>query len=447
MTGKLLIVDDVATNRIVLRTRLADSLHETIMATDGRSALQAVRDDRPDLVLLDLDLPDLAGTEVLSRLRADPASRDLPVIVVTAQTGTAARMAAFAAAADDVLPKPPDPALLLARIRTLLRRRDEAATVTLPGLDDAATRYDWPGLVTLTTFTPGAAAALVDRIAPALPHNLEVRERPALLAPAGPDRTAPDALLIDATGHEGAAMALLSELRSTAASRTAGIAILAPDARLAALAYDLGADEVLPPDATGSEIALRIDALLRRARNAAERRAALHDHVRLALTDPLTGLHNRRYALRRLAELSGAAVETGQHFAVLLADLDLFKRVNDRHGHIAGDAVLTEVAQRLRAQMSEGDLLARIGGEEFLIALPATSPPEAVARARRICDSVGHSPVCLPDGRSISVTLSIGLAHGAPGSLPDALIAAADNALLSAKTGGRNRVIVSRSAA
>lgn len=447
MTGRLLIVDDVATNRIVLRSRLAESMHEIVMAEDGLSALQSIRNLRPDLVLLDLDLPDIAGTEVLARLRADPATRDLPVIVVTARIGATARTAAFAAGADDIMTKPPEMPLLLARIRTLLRRRDEAANTAVPGLNDAASEYEWPGLVTLTGFDPAATADLAERIAKPLPHHLAIRDRQALLGPAHPGTVAPDTILIDASGNEGAAMALLSELRSATGSRTAGIAILAPDARLAALAYDLGADEVFPPEATGAEIALRMDALLRRTRSAAGRRAALHDHVRLALTDPLTGLHNRRYALRRLAELSVSAVRTGQDFAVLLADLDLFKQVNDAHGHIAGDAVLAEVAQRLRGQMAEGDLLARIGGEEFLIGLPAATPAEAESRARRICNAVARNPVALPDGRQVAVTVSIGLAHAVPGSLPEDMIACADHALLSAKTQGRNRVIVGRSAA
>jgi len=448
MTGRLLIVDDVATNRIVLRSRLAESLHETLLAADGLSALHSIRDHRPDLVLLDLDLPDIPGTEVLARLRADPATRDLPVIIVTASIGDAARAAAFAAGADDVMPKPPDLPLLLARIRTLLRRRDEAVAVaTLPGLDDAASEYDWPGLVALAGFAAQASDAVRGRIPASLPHRLTLTDRQALLSAATPGSIPPDAILIDATGHEGAAMALLSELRSATASRTAGIAILSPDARLSALAYDLGADEVLPTDASGEEIALRLDALLRRTRSAAGRRAALHDHVRLALTDPLTGLHNRRYALRRLAELSVTAVGTGRDFAVLLADLDLFKQVNDAHGHVAGDAVLAEIAGRLRDQMGESDLLARIGGEEFLIGLPSATRAEAEARARLICDAVARSPVTLSDGRSVAVTVSIGLAHARPGSLPEDMIAEADRALLSAKTQGRNRVIVSRSAA
>lgn len=452
MTGKILIVDDVATNRIVLKTRLSAALHEVSLAVDGQSALDMVRQDRPDAILLDLHLPDIPGLEVLARLRADPASRDIPVIVHSAAATPDQRLAALRAGADDVLPKPADDRLLLARLRALLRRHDPEAreALALDGLEDAGAPFDWPGLVTLTAMDEDAARRLDRRLAPHLSHRLVLRDRETLLGaetgrgaqgPGAQGPGTPDGFVIDGATDPANALVLLSELRSDSLSRHSGIAVLIGDPRLAAFAYDLGADEAIPPDTPPAETAARIDALVRRARAATQRRAALHDHARLALTDPLTGLSNRRHALRRLGELSARSVSTGQGLTVLLADLDRFKRVNDSYGHAAGDAVLAEVAARLRAEISAGDLLARIGGEEFLIVLSAPLA-EGEARARRLCAAVGDSPVPLPDGRTISVTLSVGLSYAPPGSLPDTVIAQADHALLGAKTLGRNRVKV-----
>lgn len=447
MAGRILIVDDVATNRIMLNGWLSSAFHETLLASSGQEALHSIDAQQPDLVLLDLHLPDLDGCAVLERLRADPRHRELPVIVHTAATDCGNRLAALRAGADDVLEKPIDVALLLARIRALLRRRDVLPAPAMDALQDAATPFDWPAAIYLAALRHPRAASLRDGLQPLLPHALFLRDHATLLGSGLNDGAPPDAYLLDATEDAQTASALLSELRSTVASRETGIAIIVPEAWLAPLAYDLGADEAFLPDTPAAEIALRLDALLRRSRAAAFRRASLHDQARLAMTDPLTGLHNRRYALRRMGEMSANAVAIGQGFTVLLADLDRFKQVNDRYGHGAGDAVLAEVANRLRRCMNPGDLLARIGGEEFLIALPATTRAAAADRARRLCDSVGSAPFALPDGRSVAVTLSIGLAESSPGILPDRAIENADRALLAAKTQGRNRVIVSRSAA
>lgn len=452
MTGRILIVDDVATNRIVMKGRLGLAFHETLLAEDGASALRMVRDHAPDLVLLDLDLPDIGGGEVLSRLRADPRHRDLPVIVYTARATPELRLSALRAGADDVMSKSADPALLLARIRALLRRREPGSDLGFDqaGLQEMAEPFDWPGTIAITSARAETATALRARLLPVLPHALMIRDHAVLLTSAAADIatvTPPDAYVIDATEGPDEASALLSELRSGTTSREAGIVVIAPDSRLAALAHDLGADEAVLPDTPAEEIALRMETLLRRTRAAANRRASLHDQARLAMTDPLTGLHNRRFALRRLGEISASAVGTGHGFTVLLADLDRFKQVNDRYGHVAGDAVLADVAARLHDQMQPGDLLARIGGEEFLIALPTATRREGEDRARALCDSVSRTPVTLRDGRSVHVTLSIGLAQATPGSLPERMIENADRALLAAKTQGRNRVIVGGSAA
>jgi len=199
------------------------------------------------------------------------------------------------------------------------------------------------------------------------------------------------------------------------------------------------------------EAAMRLSAQLARKHEADRRRHETRRNMRWAMTDPLTGLHNRRFALPRLSELVAEMQQRQQgEIAVMLLDLDRFKQVNDIHGHPAGDAVLAEIAARLAAGLPEGALLARIGGEEFLVVLP-----DCPARsARRIADelrrAVMTAPVLLPRScarAELGVTVSVGMALGRAGPhLPpldaETLLASADRALLNAKSSGRNRITV-----
>jgi diguanylate cyclase (GGDEF)-like protein len=163
-------------------------------------------------------------------------------------------------------------------------------------------------------------------------------------------------------------------------------------------------------------------------------------HRRRSTLDPLTGLFNRNALEQRLGELDGqpTSVEEGLSYALLLCDLDHFKRVNDQLGHAAGDAVLQDVAYTMRATLRAGDSIYRVGGEEILVVLPGAAEAGAVEIAERLCDAVRERrPV------GVSVTISIGVAVCGPGPLDtDALIGRADAALYAAKEGGRDRVEV-----
>jgi diguanylate cyclase (GGDEF)-like protein len=163
-------------------------------------------------------------------------------------------------------------------------------------------------------------------------------------------------------------------------------------------------------------------------------------HRRRATLDPLTGLCNRNALEQRLSELDGqpSQPEEGLSHAFLLCDLDHFKRVNDRLGHGAGDAVLQDVAYTMRAALRAGDSIYRVGGEEILVILPGAGRVAALEIAERLRHEV---PRRCPVG--VEVTVSIGVAVSEPGQInPDDMLARADAALYAAKAGGRNRVFV-----
>lgn len=424
MAGRVLIVDDVATNRIVLKVKLAAACYETLQAADGETALRLAREGLPDVILLDVVLPDMHGLDVCRRLKLDPATRDIPVIMITALRDAEARRAALRAGADDFLSKPLDESMLLARLRSLLRVRETAQELQLRentsralGFAEAPATFAPPaettGRITLIAARRETAAAWRRALLPHISATLEILPREKALVDAG---SAPDLYVIAADLEKpGEGLRLMSELRSRPGTRHALCCIVLPpeDTALGTMALDLGATDLLSHDFEPQETALRLAAQLRRKRQADMLRDTVRTGLEMAVHDPLTGLYNRRYALPHLTQMAERARASGRDLAVMVLDLDRFKQVNDTLGHSAGDAVLVAVAQRLREAIRPSDLLARIGGEEFLVALPDTVLAEAQAAAERLCRAVSASPVALPDSdETVQLTMSVGLALG-----------------------------------
>lgn len=508
MGGKILIVDDVATNRIVMKVKLTAAGYLPVVAADGTSCLALAKAQAPALILLDCNLPDMPGTEVLRQLRADPQTRRVPVVVLSARQGPAARIAAFQAGADDFLVKPIDDQTLLARIRSLMRadgalsglsmgfdphagaadldltdlgfadlgRPDLGfADLDLPvrthilpspimsGLAEAPAPFQptdstatLPGTIAPVMQRPETALFLRRNLASKLTSRVISLTAEAALANALAEGPTPDLFVIEADlPLQGGGLRLMSDLRSRAATRDARFALYrtTPEDASAAMAFDLGADDLIDADTAAQEIALRLQRLLSLKQQADRLRLSVTDRLRLAMIDPLTGLHNRRYGLARMQAIAEAAQTSGAIFAVLVADIDQFKSVNDRFGHAVGDAVLVQVAERLRQNLRAGDLLARIGGEEFLIALPDIALAEARSIAERLCSKMSDAPFDIGQGRALPVTLSIGLAISEGGSAPAHLdsvteiVDRADRALMRSKAAGRNQVTIGRSAA
>ena len=462
MSGRILIVDDLATNRIILKVKLNAACYETLQAATGAEALAVARAEQPKLILLDMVLPDISGIEVCRQLRADPTTTHIPVDIITASNDRRARLSALEAGADEFLTKPLNEVILLARIRALLRARETEAELRLRSetwgdldLAEGEAVFAMPGRVALVAAEPAIAMAWRAALAPHVQERLAVMTPNAALSDM-PQGAVPDFYLIAADlGSHGSGQRLVADLRAREASRHAAIALVLPEADpdIAAMALDLGASDLLTLPLDPQETALRITLHVTRKRRADQLRRAVNTGLRLAVTDPLTGLYNRRYALAHLDRIASRAAEQGRRYAIMVLDLDRFKAVNDTFGHVAGDAVLETVATRLRNNLRPSDLVARIGGEEFLVALPDATLGSARLAAERLCRVVGDEPVPLPDGRgSVEVTISVGLAMGpaphGPGDESPAREALnrADLALMNAKAEGRNQVTIASAA-
>lgn len=253
----------------------------------------------------------------------------------------------------------------------------------------------------------------------------------------------PDLILLDVFMPKVSGFDFLRELRSAPRTATTPIILISAlsDTQHIVEGLELGANDYVTKPIVMPILTARMEALLRSSELVRRLEVQTELLAKLAAFDDLTGSYNRRSMFHHLeAELSRSR-RYGRSLAVLMADIDHFKKVNDQHGHLVGDQALRWVASTLQSELRSMDFLCRYGGEEFCAILPETNQPGAARAAERIRAALERQTFTL-DGLSLCLTISIGAASWTPvdkQEIPD-LLARADRALLDAKRAGRNRV-------
>jgi two-component system cell cycle response regulator len=450
VTAKILVVDDVEANVRLLEAKLTAEYYDVIRAFDGHTALAIAAAEQPDIILLDVMMPGLDGFEVCRRLKDDPATRHIPVVLVTALDGRQDRVGGLDAGADEFLTKPVEDIFLFARVRALtrlkfvideLRKREESGR-RLGVIETAGGRLGGTG---------GRVLVVDDneRQAQRIATELAVEHRPviesefdkALLSARGPV----DLIIVNASARDFDGLRFAAQIRSDETTRHLPIVAVVDidDRQRVVKALELGVNDILARPIDPQELLARVRTQIKRKRYTDFLRNNLDQSLELAVTDSLTGLHNRRYMAGQLKALAARAAQGGEPVAVLLMDIDHFKSVNDGYGHDVGDLVLQEFAVRLATNVRAVDLPCRYGGEEFAVVMPETSLEAAKRIAERIRLHVAGSPFRIGDsGDQLTVTISIGVAASSgPSDTPDLLLKRADGGLYEAKSGGRNRVV------
>jgi len=459
MSGRILIADCVATNRIVMNVKLSAASYDVIQAESGSQVLELAFENPPDLLILDMELGNPDGIETCLKLRENLATQAIPVILVSAECTTENRLAALSAGADEFLSKPLDEVNLLARVRNLLRARvvgeeleRRQGTALELGFAEPAPVFARPERIALVATDPETAVSWRNNIKTDFSCPIDVLPKEQVLNSIGRDASPPDVIVLSADSDiRPGGLTLLAELRSRNATRHAAIIVVhdQDDQQSGVTALDMGANDLLTTQCDAKEMVLRIRSQLSRKQQADRLRETVEDNLRLAMIDPLTGLFNRRYALPHLSRVAARARTKDRSFAVMVLDLDYFKRINDTYGHSAGDAVLVEVSNRIKNNLRSVDLVSRIGGEEFLVVMPDTDLSEARSAAERLRRVTAEAPVCLPNRKKeIAVTLSIGVSLGGTGGQYETpvqtLVDQADRALMGAKSEGRNQVTIGK---
>jgi two-component system, cell cycle response regulator len=452
MTARILVVDDIAANVKLLDARLSAEYFDVVTAMNGRDALAICERAECDVVLLDVMMPGLDGFEVCRQLKSNPATHHIPVVMVTALDQASDRVRGLDAGADDFLTKPVSDVALVARVRSLARLKmmtDElrmrAVTSKEIGIQnperEAVSDQGRQGRILLIDDRPASH----ERIAAMLneEHAVEVESDPndALFRAA---EGGYDLVIVSLALENFDGLRLCSQLRSL--DRTRNVPVLAisegdSNARLVR-GLEIGINDYLMRPIDKNELLARVRTQIRKKRYTERLRDNVQMSIEMAITDPLTGLYNRRYMESHLGSLLEQAVSRKKPLTVLVLDIDYFKAINDTHGHDAGDDVLREFSFRIKKSIRGIDLACRYGGEEFVVVMPETDLTVATMVAERLRRRIATEPFPIQDGaRSIEVTISIGISALGKDDTAANILKRADAALYRAKRDGRNRVV------
>jgi len=452
MTARVLVVDDILSNVKLLEAKLTAEYFEVVSAFNGLECLARIEEAIPDIVLLDVMMPGMDGFEVCRRIKGNPRTAHVPVVMVTALDQPSDRVAGLEAGADDFLTKPVDDAALFARVRSLVRLKmmtDELRMRETTGqgmglIDPAETLLDADPRGRLLVIEDRAESIAWFQSALHPTHEVSSADtfEEALVRVKGGDFD----LIVISLGMRGFdGLRLCSQLRSLPEGRNVPILVIVSDGdrRKLTQALEMGVNDYLTRPVDKNELVARVRTQLRKKRYSDRLRHNVQLSLEMAITDQLTGLHNRRYMSRHLDNLLNNAKSNERPLTFVIMDIDHFKQVNDTHGHDIGDEVLKEFAGRIAANVRGIDLACRYGGEEFVVVMPDTDVNFAYTIAERLRQTVESNPVKISRApNALNVTVSIGIARmeGADDTA-EALLHRADQALYRAKRSGRNRVV------
>jgi len=444
MSARILIVDDLAPNLHLLEVKLAAQYYDVVTAMSGKQALKLAAREKFDLILLDAMMPGLNGFEVCQRLKSNPATWHIPVVMVTALEETRDRIRGLEAGADDFITKPIDDFNLLARVKSLLRLKmvtDQLLSHTGHSVENSRPMLE------LLDNRKGRILIVDDHERKLEKTAAPLRGDHELIMQTDPKKAVEmlgnnvDLVIVSLVSTKFDGLRFCARMRSDAITRDIPIlAIGDPDAEATLVrAYDIGINDTLMRPIEDQELKARVNTQLKRKFYADSLKENFNESLEMVVTDPMTGLGNRRHFDRSVGPLFDQLNESGKVFSLVIFDVDHFKRVNDILGHDIGDIVLKEVAARLASNMRAIDVVSRYGGEEFLIAMPDTDQDAAIIAADRIRSLIGGTPITVGD-QAFSIAVSAGVAETKKGDKFRDVFKRADTALYYAKQSGRNQV-------
>ena len=454
MSGRILVVDDIEANVRLLEARLMAEYFQVLTASNGRDALEICANGECDVVLLDVMMPEMDGFEVCRRLKADPRTMHLPVVMVTALDQLDDRVQGLNAGADDFLTKPVNDLVLVTRVKSLVRLKmltDELRLRATTGQEISVQELMAQSLhaaeaekakVLVVDDKPSSYERIVKYLSAENRITLVSDPKEALLKAADNDF---DTAIISLSLADMDALRLCAQLKSLEKTRMLPLLIVSEidQEQKVIRALDMGVNDYVRRPVDRNEILARVRTQVRRKRFNLLLRDSVQQTIEMAVTDALTGLNNRRYLDNHLPGMIEKAQTRNAPLSLIICDIDHFKQVNDNHGHDVGDEVIAEFARRIKKNVRNIDLACRFGGEEFVVAMPETDMKTARIVAERIRNEVSVHPFVVDQGgKQLAITVSLGVATlESADDTPESLLKRADVGLYQAKRGGRNMVV------
>jgi len=457
MTARILIVDDILPNVKLLEAKLRGEYFEVLTALNGPDGIRIAEEQSPDLILLDVMMPGMDGFETCQHIKNNPVTSHIPVVMVTALTDATDRVRGLEAGADDFLSKPVNDVALMARVRSLVRLKmtiDEWRV-----RENTANQFGLigkPAMIVDESYERARILVIEDKVfeSEKFVETLKRDEDMVMPVRSGEQGIALaqqnnfDIIIVSLNLAAEDGLRLCSHLRSHERTRNVPILIIGEetDMKRIAVGLEIGAYDYILRPIDRNELIARVRTQVKRKRYHDRLKANYEVSLSMALTDSLTGLYNRRYLMVHLEKLLKKNAESKKALAVLMVDLDHFKQINDTYGHSEGDQTLRIFAERVLQRLRSFDLVARIGGEEFIVVLPDINLDMAILVAERLRKGICGEPFRLgqvgsPTDITVSASFGAMLVDTSLSNLTaEEVLKRVDEEVYKAKEAGRNRV-------